>query len=55
MTSVGMGLGTTSPTQRLDVNGNIRTTGNLYISHATNNNMNHDTSNPRIVFSESGS
>lgn len=53
MTSVGMGLGTTSPTQRLDVNGNIRTTGNLYISHATNNNMNHDTSNPRIVFSES--
>ena len=54
MTSVGMGLGTTSPTQRLDVNGNIRTTGNLYISHATNNNMNHDTSNPRIVFSESG-
>lgn len=54
MTSVGMGLGTTSPTQRLDVNGNIRTTGNLYISHATNDNMNHDTSNPRIVFSESG-
>lgn len=54
MTSVGMGLGTTSPTQRLDVNGNIRTTGNLYISHATNNNMNHDTSNPRIVFSGSG-
>lgn len=54
MTPVGMGLGTTSPTQRLDVAGNIRTTGNLYISHATNNNMNHDTSNPRIVFSESG-
>lgn len=55
MTPTGMGLGTTSPTQRLDVAGNIRTTGNLYISHATNNNMNHDTSNPRIVFSESGS
>lgn len=55
MTSTGMGLGTTTPTQRLDVAGNIRTTGNLYISHATNNNMNHDTSNPRIVFSESGS
>lgn len=54
MTPTGMGLGTTSPTQRLDVAGNIRTTGNLYISHATNNNMNHDTSNPRIVFSESG-
>ena len=54
MTSTGMGLGTTTPTQRLDVAGNIRTTGNLYISHATNNNMNHDTSNPRIVFSESG-
>lgn len=55
MTSTGMGLGTTTPTQRLDVAGNIRTTGNLYISHAINNNMNHDTSNPRIVFSESGS
>lgn len=55
MTPTGMGLGTTSPTQRLDVAGNIRTTGNLYISHATNNNMNHDTSNPRIVFSESDS
>lgn len=55
MTPTGMGLGTTAPTQRLDVAGNIRTTGNLYISHATNNNMNHDTSNPRIVFSESGS
>lgn len=54
MTPTGMGLGTTAPTQRLDVAGNIRTTGNLYISHATNNNMNHDTSNPRIVFSESG-
>lgn len=54
MTSVGMGLGTTSPTQRLDVAGNIRTTGNLYISHATNNNMNYNTSNPRIVFSENG-
>lgn len=52
MTSVGMGLGTTSPIQRLDVNGNIRTTGDLYITHATNNNMNHDTSNPRIVFSD---
>ena len=55
MTSVGMGLGTTAPTQRLDVAGNIRTTGNLYISHVTNNNMNYNTSNPRIVFSESGS
>lgn len=55
MTSTGMGLGTTTPTQRLDVNGNIRTTGNLYISHATDNNMNYNTSNPRIVFSENGS
>lgn len=54
MTSTGMGLGTTTPTQRLDVAGNIRTTGNLYISHATSYNMNHDTSNPRIVFSQSG-
>lgn len=27
MTSVGMGLGTTAPTQRLDVHGNIRATG----------------------------
>lgn len=54
MTSTGMGLGTTTPTQRLDVNGNIRTTGNLYISHAADNNMNYNTSNPRIVFSESG-
>lgn len=55
MTPTGMGLGTTAPTQRLDVAGNIRTTGNLYISHATNSNMTHDTSNPRIVFSKSGS
>ena len=54
MTSTGMGLGTTSPTQRLDVNGNIRTTGDIYITHATNSNMNYNTSNPRIVFSESG-
>ena len=54
MTPTGMGLGTTSPTQRLDVAGNIRTTGDIYITHATNNNMNYNTSNPRIVFSESG-
>ena len=54
MTSTGMGLGTTSPTQRLDVAGNIRTTGDIYITHATYNNMNYNTSNPRIVFSESG-
>ena len=33
MTSVGMGLGTTAPTQRLDVNGNIKTTGNSYATH----------------------
>ena len=30
MTPTGMGLGTTSPTQRLDVAGNIRTTGDIY-------------------------
>lgn len=29
MTSVGMGLGTTAPTQRLDVAGNIRATGQI--------------------------
>lgn len=29
MTSVGMGLGTTAPTQRLDVHGNIRATGQI--------------------------
>ena len=55
MTSVGMGLGTAAPTQRLDVAGNIRTTGDLYISHSTNNDMSYNTSNPRIVFSENGS
>ena len=33
MTSVGMGLGTTAPTQRLDVHGNIRATGNSYATH----------------------
>lgn len=54
-TNLNVGIGTNSPTQKLDVRGNIVATGNLYISHATNNNMNHDTSNPRIVFSESGS
>lgn len=31
MTSIGMGLGTTAPTQRLDVAGNIRATGQLYL------------------------
>ena len=54
MTSIGMGLGTISPTQRLDVAGNIRTTGDIYITHGANNNMNYNTSNPRIVFSENG-
>ena len=38
MTSVGMGLGTTAPTQRLDVHGNIRATGQLYLP--TNGNYN---------------
>lgn len=33
MTSTGMGLGTTAPTQRLDVAGNIRATGNSYATH----------------------
>ena len=33
MTSTGMGLGTTAPTQRLDVHGNIRATGNSYATH----------------------
>lgn len=33
MTSVGMGLGTTAPAQRLDVHGNIRATGNSYATH----------------------
>lgn len=54
-TNLNVGIGTNSPTQKLDVRGNIVATGNLYISHATNNNMNHDTSNPRIVFFENGS
>lgn len=38
MTSIGMGLGTTDPTQRLDVHGNIKATGRLYLS--TNGNYN---------------
>lgn len=38
MTSTGMGLGTTTPTQRLDVAGNIRATGQLYLP--TNGNYN---------------
>lgn len=38
MTSTGMGLGTTAPTQRLDVAGNIRATGQLYLP--TNGNYN---------------
>ena len=50
-----VGIGDTNPTYKLSVGGSIGTEGNIYISHATNNNMNHDTSNPRIVFSESGS
>lgn len=38
MTHTGMGLGTTAPTQRLDVAGNIRATGQLYLP--TNGNYN---------------
>ena len=38
MTPTGMGLGTTAPTQRLEVAGNIRATGQLYLP--TNGNYN---------------
>lgn len=38
MTSIGMGLGTTAPTQRLDVHGNIIATGQLFLP--TNGNYN---------------
>ena len=48
------GIGTTNPSYKLSVGGDIGTGGNIYISHATNNNMNYNTSNPRIVFSENG-
>ena len=44
-----------NPNYRLRVGGDIGTGGNIYINHSTNNNMNYDTSNPRIVFSENGS
>lgn len=50
-----VGIGDTNPSYKLSVGGDIGTGGNIYISHSTNNNMNYDTSNPRIVFSEYGS
>lgn len=50
-----VGIGTTNPSYKLSVGGDIGTGGNIYISHNTNNNMNYNTSNPRIVFSENGS
>lgn len=49
-----VGIGDTNPSYKLSVGGDIGTGGNIYISHSTNNNMNYDTSNPRIVFSEYG-
>lgn len=49
-----VGIGDTNPSYKLSVGGDIGTGGNIYISHSTNNNMNYDTSNPRIVFSDYG-
>ena len=49
-----VGIGNTNPSYKLSVGGDIGTGGNIYISHSTNNNMNYNTSNPRIVFSENG-
>lgn len=52
--SGNVGIGTTNLSYKLSVGGDIGTEGNIYISHNTNNNMNYNTSNPRIVFSENG-
>ena len=49
-----VGIGDSNPAYKLSVGGSIGTVGNIYINHSTNNNMNYNTSNPRIVFSENG-
>ena len=54
-TKLNVGIGTNSPSYKLDVRGDIGTVGDIYIHHSTSDNMSYNTSNPRIVFSESGS
>lgn len=49
-----VGIGDTNPSYKLSVGGDIGIGGNIYISHSANDNMNYNTSNPRIVFSENG-
>lgn len=49
-----VGIGDPNPAYKLSVGGSIGTVGNIYINHSTSNNMNYNTSNPRIVFSENG-
>lgn len=41
--------------KKLNISGNTIVGGDIYISHAADGNMNYNTSNPRIVFSERGS
>ena len=54
-TNLNVGIGTNTPSYKLDVRGDIGTVGDIYIHHSASNNMNYNTSNPRIVFSENGS
>lgn len=53
-TNLNVGIGTNTPSYKLDVRGDIGTVGNIYIRHSASNNMNYNISNPRIVFSENG-